>query len=157
MSLTDCASLATSIGSLAVALIALRVAHVALHRSDRNASAATLVTLNDGFRQGWKRFIDANNPDTKDYEFAELMNLFEIACAIHLDDSVHGASKELLEDYLCRTLSLIGENDYAKARLIALRETHNTFKFLAAFLHAMHRMGKAHPIEGLIFSKQANA
>jgi hypothetical protein len=68
--------------SLGIALVALVVSWLGIWRANRTTSAATLVTLKEGFRQAWSRFFDAQDEAEKYYELAELLNLFEIACAI---------------------------------------------------------------------------
>ena len=76
-----------ALGSLAVAVIALCLSWYAITRANRSTSAATLVTLNEGFRQAWERFFQAQGAQ-QDAELAELLNLFEIACAIYLEGSL---------------------------------------------------------------------
>lgn len=103
------------------------------------------MTLNISFQTSWKLYIkalQANDIDAQEYEFAELLNLFEIACALHLDGSFHGVSKELIEKYLCDTLSLIAANTDAYARISALKDSPATFKWLRNFLRQMARSGK---------------
>jgi len=124
--------------SLIVAIAALAVALSALRRSDKNTSAGTFVTLSDAFSRAWRRFIDASEPE-RDFEFAELANVFEIACAIHLEGSVHGASKRLLHDYLCNALKIIETNVDARERMTRLRETPTTFEHLDKFLTRMKK------------------
>jgi len=150
MAANDVAQLVVAIVSLLVALGAFGIAWFAAQRSDRNASAATLVTLNEGFRQGWRRYLDETASDRRNYELAELVNLFEIACATYLDKAIHGHSRELLEDYLCRTLTLIAENTDARQQVVEMTEAPTTFKYLALFLSHMRRTGRTHLIELII-------
>jgi hypothetical protein len=139
--------------TIAIALSAIAVAVAAIWRSDKNSSAAVLVTLNEGFRQGWHRYLSLL-PEGKEadlrYELSELTNLFEIACAIHQDGAVHGASKELLEDYLSQTLALFEADETARRWITEMRQTPTTFKFLIRFLVSMRRKGKPLHIEGLV-------
>lgn len=142
---TDWASLIAGLASLGVALVALFIAIAAMKRSDRNASGATLVTLYESFREGWQRFQNEEDHDRCRYEMADLMNTFEIACAIYLDGSIHGHSRELLEEYLCDTLSKFAADEGAVECIRAMIDGPSTFKFLALFYDEMRRVGRIHP------------
>ena len=136
--------------SLVLSLVALNVARTALRNADRNASAAIVVTLNEAFAAGWRRFLTTKEAFWRAHEFAELLNTFEIAAGIHQDGALRGVAKELMEDYLCNALTIISGDADAKQRIIVLRESPNTFKYLIRFLAAMKRKGKTEGIETLI-------
>ena len=136
----------TAVLSVAVSLIALAVAIVAIRKSDRNTSAATLVTLNEGFRQGWHRFLPAEEEVERQHEFSELMNLLEIGCAIYMEGSLSGVSRELAEEYLGNVLSLLEANQEARTRIEAMRQSPTTFKYIRQFLVRMGRLGHPHKI-----------
>jgi hypothetical protein len=90
------------------------IAIVAVRRSDKNASVAMLITLSEAFRVGWQRVIasiksiekDPNAEDTRYTTFSELLNLFEIACAIMNEKFVAGFSREIIHKYLVDSLGL---------------------------------------------------
>ena len=84
-----CASDWVAAASLAVAFAALGVSWYGIRRSNKTTSTGTLVTLNEGFRQAWGRFL-SDEVEDREYELAELMNLFEIACAAYDEGSIHG-------------------------------------------------------------------
>jgi hypothetical protein len=119
-------------------------------RSDRNTSAGTLLAISEAFRQAWERFLGESVPERRNAHFHDLMNLFEIGCAIHQDQSVHGASKKILEQYMCDTLTLIARNEGARATITQMRNTPDVFEFLKRFLKAMRRKGRPHFIEPLV-------
>ncbi len=129
--------------------VALGIAVVALRRSDLNSSAAMIVAMNQGFADSWRQLVRAD-PDHTDHEFAELLNSFEIAAAIHQEGSVRGVAKELLEDYLCRALSMFNEDEGAKQMVAALRDTPTTFRYVILFLKAMKKSGRTDGIETLV-------
>jgi hypothetical protein len=85
-------------------------------RSNRTSSVATLVTLNDGFRELWRSYFAAA-PEQKDHEFDELLNLLEIACGIHCEKSMVGVARELSQEYVERVLLLIERSPEARAHL----------------------------------------
>lgn len=137
------ATLVLSGASLVVALAALLVAWLAISRSDRNTSGATLVTLYESFRQGWARFQnETDDPIRSRYEMAELMNTFEIACAIHQGRSIHGHSRSILEEYLCDMLAKFAGDDGAAACIRSMVDGPSTFKYVAMFHAEMARSGR---------------
>jgi hypothetical protein len=135
------ATLVLSGVSLIVAVVALLIAVIALRRSDRNASAGMVVALNQGFADAWRHFQDADG-QRRDFEFAELLNTFEIAAAIHQEGSLHGVAKELVEDYLCSALEIINADSDSQHRVSELRDTAKTFRWLIAFRNEMNRKGR---------------
>lgn len=141
-------SASSSVVSLIVAGVALVVAIHALKHSNLNSSAATLIAMNTGFQQGWARYLDPNS--NSEHEFAELTNLFEIACAIHCEGSIHGVSRKILEGYLCDTLKLVAAHPEACKMLYDAQESAETYEFIQQFLRNMKRKGKAEPFIGLI-------
>lgn len=125
-----------ALASLLVAAAALGVAVYAIVRANATASAATLVTLNEGFRQGWVRCLSPDlSDDLLDYELAELLNLFEIACAIYLDRSLSGNSRGLAAEYLKSALSLLTGQQPLNAKALRLLQDKTTFIFIKKFLN----------------------
>ena len=119
--------------SLVTAFVALGVSWYAIRRANRTTSAATLVTLNEGFRQAWARFFVAEG-DKRREELAELLNLFEIACAIYLEKSLSGNSRTLMFEYIDSILRILVRNDYTNAEITSLLESESTFIFIRKFL-----------------------
>jgi hypothetical protein len=125
---------AIAIASLLVALFALLLAAYAIYRSNRNTSAATLVTLNEALRQAWDRLLPpGGNIDVS--QFAELMNLFEIACAISLERSLAGNSKSLMAHYLNSVSKMLINNQTTKSEIPKLLHEKSTFQYVKKFLN----------------------
>jgi len=123
-----------ALASLAVAAVALLISVYAIIRANATASAATLVTLNEGFRQAWERCLRRQDDDATNYELAELLNLLEIACAIYLEKSLSGNSRKLIFEYLDSVLSLLIKNSSLNDRVPRLLQTDKTFIFIKRFL-----------------------
>jgi hypothetical protein len=115
--------------SLVVAFAALVVAWYGIRRSNRTTSAATMVTLNEGFRGAWGRFLAAQG-ESRSYELAELLNLFEIACAIYIEKSLTGNSRKLMAEYLEGILRVLVANEYTCQEITPLLQTPSTFIFI---------------------------
>jgi hypothetical protein len=124
--------------SLAVAVVALSVAWYAIVRANKTTSASTLVTLNEGFRQAWGRFLTAY-PDTRNYELAELLNLCEIACAVYLEKSLSGNSRKLMFEYLDGIFQILVKNEYSNEHVPPLLQSKTTFVFIKQFLRTKPR------------------
>jgi hypothetical protein len=129
-----------------VACFALAVACYAILRANKTTSAATLVTLNEGFRSAWGRFFLAEG-EQKALELAELLNLFEIACAIREERSVSGNSAELLREYLDDVLRLLTGNTYICQQVGPLLQDERTFIFIKRFLKARSHPRVTIPVE----------
>jgi hypothetical protein len=125
-------------GTGVIALFALYVAVYTARRSNRASSVATLVTLNDGFRELWRSYFAAAL-EQKDHEFDELLNLLEIACGIHCEKSLVGIARELSQEYVEHVLLLIERSPEARARLERAVHAPTTFKHIARFRARMRR------------------
>lgn len=122
-----------TITSLGVAFVALVVSWFGIWRANRTTSAATLVTLNEGFRQAWARFF--NGPqEERHYELAELLNLLEIACAIYLEKSLSGNARTLTFEYLRNILRLLIQDEYTNEHVGPLLQSTDTFIFIREFI-----------------------
>jgi hypothetical protein len=121
--------------SLLVSLAALVVSVFAIVRANNTTSAATIVSLNEAFRQAWERYFNPKTPDQKSWELAELMNLLEIACAVYLEWSLSGNARKLIFDYLQRNLSDLIEHKEISAEIGKLLQDKETFLFIKKFLH----------------------
>lgn len=141
----EAAGLVTSVASLVVSAVALAFAWFAIRRSDRNASAGNLIALSEGLRQAWSRFLTAEVGSPQDYEFADLCNCLEIACAIYEDRAVHGIAKKVIYELLDSQLGMIDGDDGASERLAKLQEDASTFEYLRAFLRRVRRTVRLRP------------
>jgi len=103
-------------------------------------------------RQGWERFLRAEDEPAKQYQFAELLNACEIACAFCVKKVFVGVSHELLTEYLDDVMHLLDTNDDAKSRLEALIHSPTTFKYIRRYLQ-MHprRLEEARVVSGSTF------
>lgn len=126
-----------AIASCALALVAVVIAIYAIRRGNKNSSVATLVTLNDGYRQAWQRFLAAKG-DQREYEFSELMNLLEVGCAIDAEKSLVGVSREIAREYLTHALQLLDAHEEARRLTMAASHDPTTFKYVRRFRASWH-------------------
>jgi hypothetical protein len=124
-----------ALAALVVAFAALGVSVYAIARANATTSAATFVTLNEGFRQAWERCLQpAAGQGAQNNGLAELLNLLEIACGIYLEGSVSGNSRKLIAEYLNSVLSLLTNNPGLNSQVPPLLQTEETFIFIKKFL-----------------------
>ncbi len=119
-----------ALASLIVALAALAVSIYAISRANKTTSAATLVTLNEGFRQAWDRYLQAQTIDN----LAELLNLLEIACGMFMERSLTGNSRKLAGEYIKSVLSILRSNTAVSEQAVQLLQTRDTFTFIKQFM-----------------------
>jgi hypothetical protein len=121
--------------SLVVSLVALGLAGYAIYRSNRNTSSATLVTLNVAFRDGWFRYLNAEEGVNKQFELAELLNLVETTCAICQENSLAGNSRKLMQAYLNTILKLlVKDEEVGEYVYSSLLEDDKTFQHIQNFI-----------------------
>lgn len=135
---------------MVIALVALTIARSALKNADRNASAALVVTLQDSISAGWRRFLMTLEAFWKDYEFAELMNVFETAASVHQEGTLQGNAKKMVEAHLCNSLEMISQDQDAKSRIAKLRESPDTFRYLIQFVAEVKKRGRVTEFAALI-------
>lgn len=127
--------------SLGVALAALWLSYLAIIRGNKNGSAASLIALNEGFRQGWERFLAAEGDDARRHQFADLMNLLEIACALEFDKALVGKPREILTEYLSEVFGILNGNGEAKELVEGLIGAPTNMKYVQRYIRERKRVG----------------
>jgi hypothetical protein len=127
--------------SALLTLLGVVVAVFAIRKGNRNSSAATVLTLNDGFRQAWQRFVSTTGFD-QDYEWHELMNLLEIGCAILLEGSLAGISRKLARLHLVNQLLVIEKDSEAARRYADAMHDETVFENIRKFQKKTARISR---------------
>lgn len=147
--------LVAAFASLVTAIAALVVAVVALSRADRNSSAATLVAISEGLRAAWARYLATEDETTAKFQFAELVNLLELACAILIDKAVHGAAREILDQYVAKVLRILANSPSACDRIAELKEDRDTFKYVRRYANETQRGRELVPLLARVLNPSA--
>jgi hypothetical protein len=119
------------LGTLWYAVLQLSLARKA-------SSAAAIVPLNDTFRECWLAYVRAESDTDRRFQFAELANALELACAIYRDKLLFGASREVLEHYLVNVFVIIEANSAASKMLGEFLQAPKTWENIVYFL-SRHR------------------
>jgi len=135
---------------LPLTLLSLALAASTLRQGNRNASAALLLTLQENFRAAWARYkAHAPGSEEQDFEFHDIINLFEAAAAALEDRAMVGSAKKIMETYICDVLKMFAVNPEVRRRVMRMRHDPTTFEHLVMFLVRMRRENRAPPVEAL--------
>lgn len=99
-----------------------------------SSSAAAWVSISSDFRSEWLLFGQAENEVFKQFHFAELMNIFEITCAMFEKGAWRGVTKELVQAYVVDTLVRIKNSPDASERITQMIDNPESLKYVRAFL-----------------------
>jgi hypothetical protein len=113
--------------SMVASVAAVVVAVYAIFKSNKNSSVATLVALNQGFRQGWDSYLSSKDDNQRFFNLSELLNLLEIACGIQVERSLSGVSRVIIQQYLDEILGLLIADPYMNGQIAKMLNAPTTF------------------------------
>jgi len=76
---------------------------------------------------------------SKQYQFAELLNILEIASALQVKNVLTGVARELLTEYLSSVMRMLNESEDAKNLLEPLIERETTYKYLHIYYRRLRQ------------------
>jgi hypothetical protein len=120
--------------ALFVGIGALIYAGAQLALARKAGSGASLIALNEAFRQNWQIYLNASTAPARLHAFADLANCLEIASAIFRDKVFYGNSRDVLRAYLINVFALIQASPRASQSLIDLLEFRETFGNIRLFI-----------------------
>jgi hypothetical protein len=115
--------------------------------SKRQAQASdfsSYLQLTDRFAVSWRRFIDAAENAGKNsgiehldfrkqFEFFEVLNLLEGACHLYIKGTLHGATRDMVSDYLREIIPRVHQDDYGKFIVENSYSGPDTFFYMRRF------------------------
>ena len=125
-----------SSGILLTAAITLLFSARAFRLQARAMDFSSYLDLMTRYSDAWRRFGSAKTSGERDYEFRELLNLFEAGCHLWRHGILGRASEEMLEEYLRENIAAIIENDYGKSHLSRAISGPKTFSEMKLFAQA---------------------
>jgi hypothetical protein len=144
--------------SLVISAFAVVLALLTLRRGNKNSSVASMIPLNAEIRDMWTQYISSFQdiefdtiPELEAFEreiirkLERLMNVLEIAAAIEVEGTLTGISRDLMRDYLRRTLEDIIRNDYTSSKVSSLLQDDKTYIFIRRFLKQRSRVSVVLP------------
>ena len=112
----------------------------------RQAQATDLnnyFRFKEGFTDAWRRFRDAPEEDNeKEFEFVELLNLLETASRFYNNRTIHGATRKMVQDYLCEVIPAVFKDEDAKDRFRQNYSGPDTYAEIRQF-------ARSHKVEGV--------
>ena len=116
-----------------IALIALWLGWRQLRLARRAASAQTMVSLHESFRQAWIRVADTPD-EAKDAPLHDLLNVVELACAVVNDDVMARRTRALLVEFLCHQMVQFENHEATRGRIEEMMQTPTTFLNIREFM-----------------------
>ena len=95
----------------------------------------------DEFSDAWRRVRDESE-EKRDFELAEILNLLESASHLYNKRTIHGATREMVQDYLCEVITDVFKNEKVKS---LFKESHSGPKTYAE----IRRFARKHKIKGV--------
>lgn len=131
LTLVETVSVVANVATVVALFIAIRQ----LQLGRRASSAASVVTINEAFRQAWGRFMDMKADDPRRFgAFCDVTNLVESACALHEDQVFTSRSGKLLERYLIAILRVIQGDPAARQWVAGMLHDDHTFEHMRRFV-----------------------
>jgi len=103
-------------GLLAVAIATLFSAALSLRRQAQASDFTSYLQLTERYANAWRKFRDAADEANKDFEFSEVLNLIQGTCHLYYARAIHGATRDMICDYLKEVLRDLFQHDYARGR-----------------------------------------
>lgn len=119
-------------GLLGIAIVALLYTASTLKEQARARDFENYLALKERFSDAWRQFESAAS-DKKEFEFIELMNLFEGTCHLYVKKVVRGASREMIREYLRDMLPPIFGLDEARAMIDRAFSSPDNFLYIRKF------------------------
>ena len=69
----------------------------------------------------------------EDFEFGEILNLLEGTCHLYNQQTIHGATREMIRDYLREILPAVFQDKESKKRIAKSFSGQNTFCHIRRF------------------------
>ena len=101
------------IGALVVNIFAFLSAAWAIHRQTHALDLSSYFQFTEQFSNKWREFKNAEKKD-KEFEFVEVLNLLETASHLYNRRIIHGATRNMVRDYLREVIRDVFQNEYAK-------------------------------------------
>ena len=80
--------------------------------------------------------------EKRDFELVEILNLLETTSHLYNKRNIHGAAREMVQDYLCEVIPAVLKDDKAKNLFIQSHSGPNTYSEIRQF-------ARSHKIEGV--------
>jgi hypothetical protein len=129
-----------------------------LRRGNKNSSVASMIPLNAEIRDrldqynssfaniGFETELELEASErTVALKLEQLMNVLELAAAIEVEGTLSGVSRDLMSDYLQRTLEDLIRNDYTSSKVSSLLQNQKDYLYIRRFLRQRDRVSSALP------------
>ncbi len=129
-------------GLLLVAVLTLVWTAFSTQQQARASDFSSYLQLTERYANAWRKFRDSEEGPSKDFELVELLNLIEGTCHLYNEKAIHGATRDMISDYLKEVLPTIFSNQHASALIAKSVSGPDTY------LH-IRRFARTHGLEGV--------
>jgi hypothetical protein len=126
-------------GLLLIAIAALYWTALSARRQAQSSDFSTYFQLTERYSDAWRKFRDAREGSDKDFEFGEVLNLLEGTCHLYCSGAIHGATRDMIRDYLREVLPSVFSDDDAKKRIAGSFSGPDTYFYIRRFAR-IHRL-----------------
>lgn len=113
-----------------------------VRRQAQASDFSSYLQLTERYANAWRAFRDAEPGAKKEFEFGEVLNLIEGTCHLYNSGAIHGATQEMIRDYLREVLPAVFSDEFAKERIA------QSFSGPDTYLH-IRRFSRNNSIEGV--------
>lgn len=132
---------AINAGLLLVAVATLFWSALSIRQQAQAADFSSYLQLTERYADAWRKFRDAEKGPKKDFEFGELLNLLEGTCHLYNSGTIHGATREMIRDYLREVLPAVFEGEYARQEIQKTMSGPDTYFHIRRFAREVNVQG----------------
>lgn len=86
-------------------------------RQAQASDFSSYLQLTQRYANAWRAFRDADQGARKEFEFVEVLNLSEGTCHLYNSGAIHGATRDMIRDYLNEVLREMFRGEHTKERI----------------------------------------
>ena len=102
---------------LLVAIATLFWTALSLRRHAQASDFSSYLQLTEQYANAWRAFRDSEQGPRRDFEFGEVLNLLEGTCHLYYSGAIHGATRDMIRDYLREVLPKVFRGEYARKQI----------------------------------------
>ena len=125
-------ALVINIFALVVNIFAFLSARLAMRRQVHALDLSSYFKFTEKFANKWRKFKNADEKD-KEFEFVEVLNLLETASHLYNRRIIHGATRNMVRDYLREVIRDVFQNEYAKEVISKNHSGPDTYAHIRQF------------------------
>lgn len=136
------------LGVLIINIFAFLSSTWAIRRQTHALDLSSCFQFTENFSDKWKSFRNAEKKN-KEFELVEVLNLLEMASHSYNKRIIHGATRNIVRDYLREVIRDVFQNEYAKEVISKNRSGPDTYAHILKF-------ARSNNLEGIVMDPGAS-